>query len=83
MPTSWAGSFLGRVGGGLNRPDEARKAGKKGPGRFGEPTAWIGSLRTTPGGDVSTPNPERHRTEPTGTRDRIDTWMRDPPDGCR
>ncbi|MFC9943338.1 hypothetical protein [Streptomyces pratensis] len=75
--------FLGRVNDELNRLDKAMKADKKGPGHFKQPIAWIGTLRATLGGDVSTPNLEEHRTELTGTRDRINTWMQGHPDDYR
>jgi hypothetical protein len=59
------------------------KADGQGPDHFAEPIAWIGTLRTTLDGDVSTPNLEKHRTELTGTRDRINTWMQDHPEDYR
>ncbi|MDF6020799.1 hypothetical protein [Streptomyces sp. JH34] len=75
--------FLGRVNSELNRLDRAMKADKKGPGHFEEPVAWIGTLRTTLDGDVSTPNLEKHRTELTGTRDRVNSWMQGHPEDYR
>ncbi|MFB7916573.1 hypothetical protein [Streptomyces sp. NPDC056061] len=75
--------FLGRVNDELTRLEKAMKADAQGPGHFEEPPARIGSLHAALNGDVSTANPEKHRTELLGTRDRINTWMQNHPEDYR
>ncbi|WP_307054362.1 hypothetical protein [Streptomyces achromogenes] len=56
-----------------------RAALAKGSGHFPEPLRWIASLRTALAEDSSTANPEAHRTQLIGVRDRLTVWMRDRP----
>ncbi|HWU09948.1 MAG TPA: hypothetical protein VN520_26845 [Streptomyces sp.] len=56
-----------------------RAALAKGPGPFPEPLRWIASLRTALAEDSSAANPEAHRTQLIGVRDRLTVWMQDHP----
>ncbi|MBT3073417.1 MULTISPECIES: hypothetical protein [Streptomyces] len=75
--------FLGRVTQELTELDEAMRADPKGPGHFKQPLADMKTLFTKLGTDRSTPHLEKHFSAIVGTRDGINTWMKDHPDDYR
>ncbi|MFI9624905.1 hypothetical protein [Streptomyces sp. NPDC052042] len=75
--------LLGRVNDELSRLERAMTADSQGSGHFEEPLAWIKALHKTLNGDAAAANPEKHRSELLGTRDRINTWMQGHPEDYR
>ncbi len=75
--------FLGQGDQGTHRAGRVDAGGHQGPGHFKKPLADMKALFTKLGDDRSEPHLEKHFSEIVGTRDSVNAWMQDHPDGYR